>query len=79
MQWWFECIEKTAEKYVYAYSRECKDLDGIITYYVDTDSAEITKESASDEGSPVLLRQSLRHIYTVKREGFPQTYHVCCG
>ena len=79
MHWRFDCIEKTAEKYVYAYSFECKDLDGIITYYVDTDSAEITKESASDRGSKLFLSRSLEHIYTVKRQGFPQTYHVCCG
>ena len=80
MQWWFKLIEKTAEHYIYAYSRECKDLDGLIRYDISSGEATMTKVSASD-GEYVKSRQgSMRHFFAqVVGEGFPEERHVCCG
>lgn len=79
MHWWYKLISKTETTYTYAYSCDNKDLDGVITYYLDTKEAEITKASATDKNSQRLLDRSLSKFFFVVNEGFPDERHVCCG
>ena len=79
MHWWYKLIEKREDGYVYAYSCESDILDGIITYHASSNKVEMTKESATDEGSPRRLKRSIDHFYILVRENFPEIRHVCCG
>ncbi|MGI5825236.1 MAG: hypothetical protein ACOX7J_06655 [Bacillota bacterium] len=79
MHWWYKFIERDAEKILYSYSCENKDLDGVIAYYPDTKEAEIIKASDTDKGIERRIERSLSHFFIVVRENFPEERHVCCG
>lgn len=80
MQWWYKLLKKTLQEYVYMYSRECKDLDGVLTYDIVSGEAKMIIASASDMGSAKSEAASLRLFYAhVVNEGFPEERHVCCG
>lgn len=79
MHWWYKLIEKRDDVYIYAYSCESDILDGIITYHIANNTAEITKESVTDEGKPRRLKRSVEHFYTLVRENLPEIRHICCG
>lgn len=79
MHWWYRLIEENEREYIYAYSLECKDLDGIITYDKADKTATLTRASKSDGGSDWAENRSLEHFFTLVREGFPEERHVCCG
>lgn len=79
MHWWYKCVERTDDGYVYAYSRESRALDGLIKYSLADGSAQIIRESDTDCGSARMLERSLTHFELIVREGFPKERHVCCG
>lgn len=80
MIWWYRKISNDAKHYVYAYSHECKDLDGVISYDIASKKASIIKVSKFDNGSEWAISRSLGHFYAqVVDENFPEERYVCCG
>ena len=79
MRWKYKLLEKSDRLYVYAYSRETDDLDGLISYDFKTDQARLVRPCKGDEGSKMAERSALSHFQTVVNEGFPAYRYVCCG
>lgn len=79
MRWYYKMLEKTPAYYRYAYSRESKDYDGIIVYYIATGKAEIEKPCAVDSDSKLKAQSAIDHFWFVVDDGFPDERSVCCG
>ena len=79
VHWWHVLKEQTEDVYVYAYSCESRDLDGIIEYRKNAEEPVMVKPCSADEGSDWAIRRALRQFYCVIREGFPPERHVCSG
>lgn len=79
MRWYFKMLEKTPMYYRYAYSRESKDLDGEIIYFIATKEARIEKPCLADKDSQLKAKTAIDHFWTVVKEKFPYERSVCCG
>lgn len=79
MWWQYKLIEKTAEKVVYAYSRESKKLDGLVEYWFATEERVMVRPCAADAGSKLGERCALEHLGHLIREDFPEERQVATG
>ena len=79
MRWKYKLIEKSDRIYIYAYSRETDDLDGVISYDLETKQAQLIKPCKGDERSNITKEMALEHFWKVINEGFPEYRYVCCG
>lgn len=79
MRWRYKLIKKTDSQYIYAYSTDTDDLDGIIIYNISKKKASIDTPSIKDSGSSWAMGRALRHFDTVIAERFPEQRSICCG
>ncbi|MEA4965394.1 MAG: hypothetical protein VB055_06195 [Oscillospiraceae bacterium] len=78
MWWYYKLLEGSNRIKIYQYSRENKDLDGLIRF--DSESGvKIMKPSAIDKESIWLQQKAVEHFYTVIAENFPDEREICCG
>ena len=79
MRWRYKLKEKSERIFIYAYSRETSDLDGLITYDVEKQTASIMRPSSLDRNSKKAQTKALQHFATVVEKGFPEEQYICCG
>lgn len=79
MRWYYKIIEKTPAYYRYAYSRESKDYDGVIIYYIATGEAIVEKPCIGDAESKAKMESAIAHFWYVVDDAFPEERSVCCG
>lgn len=79
MRWYYKLLETGERFYIYAYSRESKDFDGIIRYDVETESPVMVKPSEMDINSELSQEIALSHFWKVINNDFPKECSVCCG
>ena len=79
MWWQFQKIFEDERFVRYAYSRENKNLDGIIQYDREKNEVLLIKPCRADEGSAFGERKAKEMFRFVVREGFPERRQVACG
>lgn len=79
MRWKYHLTDKSKRIYVYAYSRESDELDGLISFDVEKQSASMMRPSKTDVSSKNAQAKAIEHFWTVVNEGFPVERYVSCG
>ena len=75
----YQRIEKKENTYRYAYSRESRELDGIIMYDTDDDTTIIEKPCAKDMGSKFAIMNTIENFDLIIEEGFPEKRFAAFG
>lgn len=80
MWWVYEKLEDTHQKFIYQYSRESYELDGLIEYDKSTREIKVTKPCKADiESTWNVANAIVKFSSRVAAEGFPQTRKVAIG
>ena len=78
MIWYYELLEGNERTKIYKYSRENKDLDGLIRFDSEL-GTKIMKPSKLDEESIWSQQKAIEHFNAVISEKFPKEKEICCG
>ena len=79
MWWQFQKIFEDERFVRYAYSRENKDLDGIIEYDRQEETVTVLQPCKADEGSAFSERKAKEMFRYLVRENFPERRQAACG
>lgn len=79
MRWYYHLNERNSRLLIYSYSRETEDLDGLIVFDVEKQTASVMRPCKNDTGSKKAQRKAIEHFGTVIEGGFPDDKYVCCG
>ena len=79
MRWHYRIKEKSKRLYIYAYSRETDELDGLIVFDTEKQFASLMKPASLDSNSKKAQSKAVEHFAKVIDQGFPDGCYVCCG
>ena len=80
MWWLFVLLEHDGDIYRYSYSRENRDLDGIIEFNTKSKKAKLTTPCAFDNERPKAQERTIgKFVYYVVEAGLPARKMVACG
>ena len=79
MWWMYVKVFEDDERIRYAYARDSKLVSGFVDYFKGTDEVEMITPAEMDANADYAQDRALRHVYTVKRDGFPDRRMVATG
>lgn len=79
MWWQFQKLFEDDCFVRYAYSRENKNLDGIIEYDRQEETVTVLQPCKADEDSEWSQKKSARKMFILIEEGFPERRQAACG
>ena len=79
MWWLFQKKEEQEGLIKYAYSRESRDLDGIVVFDLSRDEIRVEAPCAADQDKPKAQEHAIEKAYLIQREGFPDKRFIACG
>ena len=79
MWWQFQKIFEDERFVRYAYSRDCRELDGIMQYDRKEETVTVLQPCRGDEDSEKLQTMAAEKMFLLAEEGFPERRQVACG
>lgn len=79
MRWKYRIVDKSKRIYVYAYSRESDELDGLIAFDIEEQAVFMMRPSRADASSRKAQTKAVEIFWKIVDEGFPEERYVCCG
>lgn len=79
MWWMFEKKSESETHFIYTYSRESYDLDGIIQINKNDGTSSILNPCSADGTNRFASRKAIEKAYTIFSRGFPQSEQIACA
>ena len=79
MWWWFEKLEESDERVLYAYSRESRQADGRIEVNKKTHDIKLLLPCESDRGSSFCQSRACDKVYRLIDKHYPDKCQIACG
>ena len=79
MWWWFEKLEESHDRVLYAYSRESRQADGRIEVNKRTQDVNLLIPCESDRGSSFCESRACDKVYLLIAEHYPDRRQIACG
>ena len=79
MWWFFSKQSETDGTVLYAYSRESRELDGMLAINQHTQAIEVVHPCARDAGSSFAISKVVEKAYRLIAKDYPSQIQIACG